>query len=90
MILLCVDGIDPGLVLEYGWGDLFLFNYSLKIPKECYVPDVELGSTPHTTRVWPTIFSGEGKRSSTQSILQMKTWILFSIIMIPFIGTFQQ
>ena len=59
MIILCVDGIDPDLVQEYGWDKLFLFNNSLKIPQECYVPDKELGSTPHTTRVWPTIFSGQ-------------------------------
>ena len=59
MILLCVDGIDPDLVREYGWDRVFEHNYSLKIPQECYVPDPELGSTPHTTRVWPTIFSGQ-------------------------------
>jgi hypothetical protein len=59
MILLCVDGIDPDLVQEFGWENLFKNNYSLKIPQECYVPDPELGSTPHTTRVWPTIFSGK-------------------------------
>ncbi len=59
MIILCVDGIDPGLVREYGWDKVFKHNYSLSIPKECYIPDPELGSTPHTTRVWPTIFSGE-------------------------------
>jgi len=54
-----VDGIDPDLVQEYGWNKVFKHNYSLSIPQECYVPDKELGSTPHTTRVWPTIFSGE-------------------------------
>ena len=59
MILLCVDGLDPDLVQEYGWGKVFKYNYSLSIPQECYVPDPELGSTPHTTRVWPTIFSGK-------------------------------
>jgi hypothetical protein len=59
LILLCVDGIDPDLVQEFGWGKLFKHNYSLKIPQECYVPDPDLGSTPHTTRVWPTIFSGK-------------------------------
>ncbi len=59
MIILCVDGIDPDLVQEFGWGKLFKYNYSLSIPPECYVPDKELGSTPHTTRVWPTIFSGQ-------------------------------
>jgi len=59
LILLCVDGVDPDLVQEFGWGKLFKHNYSLKIPQECYVPDPELGSIPHTTRVWPTIFSGK-------------------------------
>lgn len=59
MILLCVDGIDPGLVQDYGWDKVFKHNYSLSIPQECYVPDPELGSIPHTTRVWPTIFSGK-------------------------------
>jgi hypothetical protein len=59
MMLLCVDGVDPDLVNEFGWGKLFKFNYSLKIPPECFVPDPDLGSTPHTTRVWPTIFSGK-------------------------------
>lgn len=59
MMLLCVDGIDPDLVHEYGWGNVFKYNYKLEIPRECFVPDPELGSTPHTTRVWPTIFSGE-------------------------------
>ncbi|MHA2052702.1 MAG: hypothetical protein ACW99F_03795 [Candidatus Hodarchaeales archaeon] len=59
MMLLCVDGIDPDLVHEYKWGNLFKYNYKLEIPKECFVPDSELGSTPHTTRVWPTIFSGQ-------------------------------
>jgi hypothetical protein len=59
LILLCVDGIDPDLVEEFGWADLFKFNYKLEIPGECFVPDKELGSTPHTTRVWPTIFSGQ-------------------------------
>jgi hypothetical protein len=58
-MLLCVDGIDPDLVQEYGWDVIFKNNYSLKIPQECYVPDPELGSTPHTTRVWATIFSGK-------------------------------
>jgi hypothetical protein len=59
MMLLCVDGIDPDLVHEYEWGKLFQHNYKLEIPEECFVPDVELGSTPHTTRVWATIFSGQ-------------------------------
>lgn len=59
MILLCVDGLDPGLVHDFGWDKVFKHNYSLSIPKECYVPDPELGSTPHTTRVWPMIFSGK-------------------------------
>jgi len=59
LILLCVDGVDPDLVQEFGWGKLFKYNYSLKIPQECYIPDPDLGSTPHTTRVWPTIFSGK-------------------------------
>lgn len=59
MILLCVDGVDPDLVYEFGWNKVFKYNHSLKIPQECYVPDPELGSTPHTTRVWPTIFSGK-------------------------------
>ena len=43
----------------FNWGKLFKYNYSLKIPQECYIPDPDLGSTPHTTRVWPTIFSGK-------------------------------
>lgn len=57
-MLLCVDGIDPDLINEYGWDQLFKYNYKLEIPRECFVPDPELGSTPHTTRVWATIFSG--------------------------------
>ncbi len=59
MIILCVDGLDPDLVQEYGWGKVFKHNYSLKIPQECYVPDSEVGSTPDTTRVWATIFTGK-------------------------------
>lgn len=59
MKLLCIDGLDPDLMREYGWNSLFRYNYKLEIPRECFVPDPELGSTPHTTRVWPTIFSGE-------------------------------
>jgi hypothetical protein len=59
LILLCVDGIDPDLILEYGWASLFENNYKLEIPRECFIPDAELGSTPHTTRVWPTIFTGQ-------------------------------
>lgn len=59
MMLLCVDGIDPDLVNEFSWGNLFKYNYKLEIPRECFIPDPELGSTPHTTRVWPTIFSGQ-------------------------------
>ena len=57
-MLLCVDGIDPDLINEFGWDQLFKHNYKLEIPRECFVPDPELGSTPHTTRVWATIFSG--------------------------------
>lgn len=74
-MLLCVDGIDPDLVLEYGWERLFKFNYKLEIPKECFVPDKELGWTPHTTRVWATIFSGYKinygliKRSGTRKMI---------------------
>ena len=59
LILLCVDGIDPNLVQEFGWGNLFKFNYSLKIPQECYVNERTIGLTPYTLRVWPTIFSGK-------------------------------
>ena len=58
-MLLCVDGIDPDLIHEYGWGKLFKYNYKLEIPRECFVPDPELGSTPYTPRVWATIFSGK-------------------------------
>jgi hypothetical protein len=59
MILLCVDGIDPDLIKEWGWDNLFDYNYKLEIPIECFVPSAELGLTPHTTRVWATIFSGQ-------------------------------
>ena len=30
MMLLCVDGIDPDLVHEWGWGKLFKFNYKFR------------------------------------------------------------
>lgn len=59
MMLLCVDGLDPDLITEYKWDKLFRYNYKLEIPRECFVPDPDLGSTPHTTRVWATIFSGK-------------------------------
>lgn len=59
LILLCVDGVDPELVQEFGWDNLFKFNYSLKIPRECYVKCSDIGITPYTLRVWPTIFSGQ-------------------------------
>jgi len=58
LILLCVDGIDPNLVHEFGWDRLFNFNYSIKIPSGCYKESPEIGPTPYTLRVWPTIFSG--------------------------------
>jgi hypothetical protein len=63
MIILCIDGIDPDLVKEYGWINLFRNNKALTIPKECYVlagdsEDPER-LQPHTTRVWPTIFTGK-------------------------------
>ena len=58
MILLCVDGVDPDLVHEFGWDKLFKFNYSLKIPKKCYHKNPDIGLTPYTLRIWPTIFSG--------------------------------
>lgn len=59
LVLLCVDGIDPDIVQEFGWGNLFKFNYSLKIPRECYLKTPDVGLTPYTLRVWPTIFSGQ-------------------------------
>ena len=59
MMLLCVDGIDPDKINEFGWNKVFKYNYKLEIPRECFIPDPELGSTPHTTRVWPSIFSGQ-------------------------------
>ena len=58
-ILLCVDGIDPDLVREFGWDNLFKFNYSLKIPIECYAMNLDVGPTPYTLKIWPTIFSGK-------------------------------
>lgn len=56
LLILCVDGFDPDYALENGF-DVFRYSSRLTIPKECYV-DTPDGPTPHTDRVWPSIFSG--------------------------------
>ena len=55
LIVLCVDGLDPGLAKEMGLS--LAYNMELEIPPECYVETPE-GRTPHTTKIWPTMFSG--------------------------------
>jgi hypothetical protein len=51
-----VDGIDPDYVEENGYSK-FRHNLKLNIPDSCYI-QTDHGREPHTTRVWPTIFSG--------------------------------
>lgn len=60
--MLCVDGLDPDKWLELGL-DWPPYSRKLTIPDGCYVTvkdenTGEIERTPHTTRVWPTIFSG--------------------------------
>ena len=57
LLILCVDGFDPDYAEENGYAR-FPYQRKLSIPKECYVMTEE-GEAPHTTKVWPTIFSGK-------------------------------
>lgn len=57
ILILCVDGFDPDYARENGF-DQFKHSAKLTIPRECYVPTPE-GPTPHTVRVWPSMFSGK-------------------------------
>lgn len=56
LLILCVDGFDPDYAMENGF-DKLRYSSRLSIPRECYV-DTPEGPTPHTVRVWPSIFSG--------------------------------
>jgi len=73
ILVLCVDGIDPDHVAENGFSN-FKYNLKLKIPDSCYI-QTDHGREPHTTRVWPTIFSGKNidygvqRRGKTRQVI---------------------
>ena len=57
LLILCVDGFDPDYARENGY-DRLPYSRKMSIPWECYV-DTPDGPTPHTVRVWPSLFSGQ-------------------------------
>ena len=57
LLLLSVDGLDYELIKDMDIS-FFKYNKKLDIPKECFI--MSGGNlTPHTTRVWASIFTGE-------------------------------
>lgn len=57
LLLLSVDGLDYELIKDMDIS-FFEYNKKLDIPKECYIMSAGR-MTPHTTRVWASIFTGE-------------------------------
>ena len=57
LMLLSVDGLDYELIKDMDIS-FFKYNNKLDIPEECFIMSGE-GFTPHTTRVWASIFTGE-------------------------------
>jgi len=56
LLLLSVDGLDYELIKDMNIS-FFKYNKKLDIPKECYIMSAGR-MTPHTTRVWASIFTG--------------------------------
>jgi hypothetical protein len=56
LLILSVDGLDYDRIMDMSISK-FEYNKRLSIPKECFVMSAE-GLTPHTTRVWASMFSG--------------------------------
>ncbi len=71
LLILCVDGLDPGFAKEHGFS--MEYQSTLSIPKELYKD-----GKPWTPFVWPSIFAGkiEVDQALHQLVLAKKTnWL---------------